>query len=117
MASQTRRAVEAMVHALNHGDLTELLDTFTDDAVFTADGGTARGRTELAGLFDGVLAEPRARMIMRRATQDGDVLDCRMTRRFTVSDGEQVLAHDVEIRCVFTVRDGAVSRVEVDPVT
>lgn len=116
MADQTREAVDALVHALNHGRLQDILDAFTDDAVFSSDGGTAEGRVELAGMFDTAIGEPRPTLIPRSAERDGNVLDCRMTRRFTVSDGEQTFAHDVEIRCVFTVRDGAVSRVDVDPV-
>lgn len=116
MPTETITAVEALVHALNHGDLVDVLEAFTDDAVFASDGGTAVGTVELAGLFREALEEPRPRMILRRTEQDGDRLDCQATRRFTVSDGEHALSHDVEIRVVFTVRDGAVSRVVVDPI-
>lgn len=116
MSSATREAVEGLVYALNHGDLDDVLDAFTDDAVFSADGGIAAGRSQLAQLFHGVLAEPRPRMILRRTEQDGNILDCAVTRRFTMTRGDQAFAHDVEIRCVFTVRDGAVSRLVVDPV-
>ncbi len=108
--------MDTLVHALNHGRLEDILDAFTDDAVFASDGGTAEGRVELAGMFDSAIADPRPTLIPRTADRDGNVLDCRMTRRFTISDGEHAYAHDVEIRCVFTVRDGAVSRVDVDPV-
>lgn len=116
MSTPTHDVVEALVHALNHGDLPEILDAFTDDAVFSSDGGIASGRRELAALFDGTLEEPRPRMILRHVEQDGNVLHCRATRRFTISDGEQAIGHDVEIRCVFTVVAGAVSRVVVDPI-
>ena len=113
-----RDAVDAHVAALNHGDLDEILDTFTPDAVFRSDGGRAMGRGELAHLFRRV-AGPRERptTILRRATVVGDVADCTLTRRFTVTDehGRVAAAHDVEVRAVFTVRDGAIARVEVDP--
>jgi hypothetical protein len=55
-------------------------------------------------------------MILRHTERDGNVLHCRATRRFTISDGEQAIGHDVEIRCVFTVVEGAVARVVVDPI-
>ena len=116
MSTPTHDVVEALVHALDHGDLPEILYAFTDDAVFSSDGGIASGRRELAALFDGTLEEPRPRMILRHVEQDGNVLHCRATRRFTISDGEQAIGHDVEIRCVFTVVAGAVSRVVVDPI-
>src|SRR5690242_19586563 len=118
MPDEARKAVDAHVAALNHGDLEAILDTFTSDAVFTSDGGTARGRAELAGLFDGVTDEPRPTMIVRRAEADGDTIDCRLTRRFTVQaeDGTVAAAHDVELRAVFTVRGGAIARVVVDPI-
>lgn len=117
MTGELHRAVEAHVAALNHGDLQDVLDTFTPDAVFTSDGGTARGRAELAGLFDAVVGEARPTTILRAAVPDGPRLACRLTRRFTVRDetGRVAAAHDVEVRAVFTVTDGAISRVEVDP--
>jgi ketosteroid isomerase-like protein len=118
MVTEARRAIEAHVAALNHGDLQAVLDTFTPDAVFSSDGGTATGRAELAGMFDAVVGEGRPTTILRRADQDGGVLDCVLTRRFTVRDaeGRVAAAHDVEVRVVFTVADGAIARVEVDPV-
>lgn len=113
--SETRRAVEAHISALNHGDLQEVLDTFTRDAVFSSDGGTARGRAELAGLFDGVVGHPRPTTILRTADQEGATLSCRLTRRFTVTDeqGEVAAAHDVDVQATFTVTGGAISRVDV----
>lgn len=116
--SDPRTAVEAHVAALNHGDLQDVLDTFTTDAVFTSDGGTVRGRAELAGLFDSVVGDRRPMTILRAASRDGDAsLRCRLTRRFTVTDerGRVAAAHDVEFSAVFTVTGGAISRVEVDP--
>lgn len=117
MTTPTRRAVEAHVTALNHGDLQAVLATFTEDAVFTSDGGTAHGHAELAGLFDSAVGEGRPTTILRRATGEGSQLDCLLTRRFVVTDerGEVAAAHDVEVRAVFTVTGGAISRVEVDP--
>jgi uncharacterized protein (TIGR02246 family) len=117
MESEVRQAVAAHVAALNHGDLQAVLDTFTSDAVFTSDGGTARGRAQLAGLFDAVVGHGRPTTILRRADEDGVRLDCVLTRRFTVrdEDGRVAAAHDVEVRAVFTVADGAICRVEVDP--
>lgn len=119
MATDTRQTVEAHVAALNHGDLQAVLATFTPDATFTADGGTATGHAQLAGLFDAVVGDHRPRMILRSASGEGPTLDCRLTRRFTVTDerGEVAAAHDIEVRVVFTVSDGAISRVEVDPLT
>lgn len=118
MHSEERRAVEAHVAALNHGDLEAVLATFTAHAVFSSDGGTARGRAQLAGLFDRVVGTGRPTTILRRARQDGPVLDCVLTRRFTVTDeeGRVAAAHDVDVRAVFTVSDGAISQVQVDPV-
>lgn len=117
MTSELHAAVEAHVAALNHGDLQDVLDTFTPDAVFTSDGGTAVGRAQLAGLFDGVVGQPRPTTILRTATQVGTRLSCRLTRRFTVQDeeGRVAAAHDVEVIAVFTVTEGAISRVEVGP--
>lgn len=118
MVSEERHAVEAHVTALNHGDLQDVLNTFTRDAVFSSDGGTARGRAELAGMFDSVVGDERPTTILRRASQSGAQIDCVMTRRFTIADeqGALVAAHDVEFRAVFTVTDGAISRVDVDPI-
>lgn len=118
MESELHTVVRAHVAALNHGDLQAVLDTFTPDAVFTSDGGTAVGRAQLAGLFDGVVGQPRPTTILRTATQVGARLSCRLTRRFTVRDeaGRVAAAHDVEVTAVFTVTDGAISRVEVDPI-
>ncbi len=117
MVSEERQAVEAHVAALNHGDLQDVLDTFTADAVFSSDGGTAQGRVELAGMFDSVVGDARPTTILRRATQDGTRVDCRMTRRFTITDehGRVAAAHDVEVRAVFTISAGAIARVDVDP--
>ena len=118
MERELHAVVEAHVAALNHGDLQDVLDTFTADAVFSSDGGTAVGRAQLAGLFDGVVGHPRPTTILRAATQVGGRLSCRLTRRFTVQDeaGHVAAAHDVEVTAVFTVTDGAISRVDVDPV-
>lgn len=119
MSTEEQQAVEAHVAALNHGDLDALLDTFTDDAVFTSDGGAARGRGELAMLFDTSEDGTRTTTILRRVEQDGQHLDCVLTRRFTVTDdsGRVAAAHDIEVRAIFTVTDGAISRISVDPVT
>jgi ketosteroid isomerase-like protein len=118
MSTDARQAVDAHVAALNHGDLQAVLDTFTPDAVFTSDGGTARGRAQLAGLFDAVVGDGRPTTILRSAEQAGGVLDCRLTRRFTIrdEDGRVAAAHDVEVHAVFTVEGGAIARVEVDPI-
>lgn len=118
MVSEERQAVDAHVAALNRGDLQDVLDTFTVDAVFSSDAGIARGHAELAGLFDNVGATDRPTTILRRALQDGPVLDCVLTRRFVVSDeqGRVAAAHDVEVRAVFTVSAGAISLIQVDPI-
>lgn len=118
MVDQARQAVDAHVAALNHGDLQAVLDTFTADAVFTSDGGTAEGRAQLAGLFDAVVGQGRPTTILRSVEQDGPVLECLLTRRFTIrdEDGRVAAAHDVEVRAVFTVAEGAISRVDVDPI-
>ena len=118
VTSAVRAAVEAHVHALNSGDLEAILDTFTDDAVFTSDGGRARGRVELGELFRRVASAHRPLTALRRVDEDGDRCVCTLTRRFAVVDeqGDVIAAHEVDVRAVFTVRDGAVSRVEVDPV-
>lgn len=118
MRREERQAIDAHVAALNHGDLQAVLDTFTPEAVFTSDGGRAHGRVELAGLFDSVVGDGRPTTILRRASQDGQMLDCVMTRRFTITDeeGRVAAAHDVDVRAVFTVQDGAISQVTVDPV-
>ncbi|CAN5172249.1 hypothetical protein BH23ACT9_BH23ACT9_21480 [soil metagenome] len=122
MDRSAREAVEAHVAALNHGDLHEVLNTFTADAVFTSDGGTANGRSELAVLFDGVVGEVRPITILRTATagtvgRAGATVECLLTRRFTITDelGRVAAAHDVEVRAVFTVTHGAISRIDVDP--
>ena len=118
MSSVVRAAVEAHVHALNSGDLEAILDTFTDDAEFTSDGGQARGRVELRDLFRRVASDQRPLTALRRVFEDGDRCVCTLTRRFAVVDaqGDVIAAHEVDVRAVFTVRDGAVARVEVDPV-
>ncbi|SRR5690554_933728 len=118
MASTARDAIDAHVAAMNHGDLDDILDTFTDDAVFSADGGHAEGREELADLFERVVVEDdRPTMKLRRVAEDGDTVACTLTRRFTVTDhlGRVAAAHEVDVHAVFTVRDGAIARVEVGP--
>lgn len=116
--SDPHTAVEAHVAALNHGDLQDVLNTFATDAVFTSDGGTVRGRVQLAGLFDSVVGDHRPTTILRASSREGDAsLRCRLTRRFTVVDeqGRIAATHDVDFSAVFTVADGEISRVEVDP--
>ncbi len=118
---EARGAVEAHVAALNHGGLDDVLDTFAPGAVFISDGGTATGRTELAGLFDGTLGQGRPTTILRSVTAHADqaTLRCLMTRRFSVRDGDGRVAatHDVEIHALFTVQAGLITRVAVDPMT
>ena len=43
---------------------------------------------------------------------------CLLTRRFTITDGagQVVAAHDVELHAAFTVVDGSIADVVVDPV-
>jgi ketosteroid isomerase-like protein len=115
---EARQAVDAHVAALNHGDLQAVLDTFTEDAVFSSDGGRAEGRAELAGLFDSVVGESRPTTILRSAAVEGVALRCLMTRRFSVRDeeGRVAASHDVEVHAVFTVADGLIARVDVDPI-
>ncbi len=116
-----RQAIQAHVAALNHGGLDDVLDTFAPGAVFSSDGGTATGRTELAGLFDGTLGHGRPTTILRSTTpHDGHAtLRCLMTRRFSVrdADGQVAATHDVEIHALFTVREGLITQVSVDPLT
>ena len=116
MVNEARQAVDAHIAALNHGDLQAVLDTFTADAVFSSDGGTARGRAQLAGLFDPVVGDERPTTILRSVEQEGRRLDCVLTRRFTIRDeaGRVAAAHDVEVRAVFTISEGAISKVIVD---
>ncbi|MEE8600812.1 nuclear transport factor 2 family protein [Euzebya tangerina] len=116
-----RVAVDAHVSALNHGTIADVLDTFAPEAVFTSDGGTARGRAQLASLFEGVTGADRPTTIIRRAVPgravEGRVttLTCRLTRRFTVQDahGNVAGAHDVEVDAVFEVRRNKITRITV----
>ena len=116
--SEVREAVENHLSALNNGDLADILETFTADAVFRSTGGVASGRAELAGMFDAVVGSGRPRTILRHADQEGDRLLCTLTRRFAMTDEDGVVrgSHDVDVDVVFTVRDGAIAAVQVAPI-
>lgn len=117
--SEVRSVVEAHVDALNHGDLSDILRTFTPDASFhAADGIEAEGRVQLAGLFDAVAGEGRPQTILRRANEYGQRLVCTLTRRFPMVDESGVVrgSHEIDIKVEFTVRDGAIAQVYVDPI-
>ncbi len=118
MTDEVQQAIDAHVAALNHGDLADVLGTFAPDAVFTSQGGTATGHSQLAGLFDGTLGAQRPTTVLRSVVREGGRVACVMTRRFSVRDEEGRIAasHEVDVRAVFTVVDGAIARIVVDPV-
>lgn len=113
--SEIREAVDAHVDALNHGDLAQILASFTPDARFVSAAGQAVGRAQLAGLFDTVVGDQRPITIIRGAVEVGRRLRCTMTRRFEVRDevGRVAGSQDVEVQAVFTVSDGLIAAVEV----
>lgn len=103
------------IHALNSGDLQQILDTFTPDAEFISPAGSAVGTCELADMLGPMLMSPRATMqvlsIRQIGSADGERFLCHTRRVMKLIDGHREIAkHEIDLVLTFTVHDGLISR-------
>ena len=102
--------VRAHIDAFNARDLEGVLATFADDAVFAAGDELVVGVRSLRLLFGDAFAAPvDAKLALRHAVVQGDVVACELTETLTV----ETTSHDLEVAAFYTVRRGELTRVKI----
>lgn len=118
-STDTQTTVTAYLKALGEKDLGALLATVAEDVEYTIPGdsplaGTWRGREQVLAGFVGPMAAlfdpdaPYATEVLRTVAED-DTMAVQCVTRGTTRDGR---AYENPIVALFTVRDGAIIRVD-----
>lgn len=98
--------VRAHVRAFNQRDLTGLLATLTDDAVWITGRTTVRGRDDLTGFFAGAFAGLDATLAVRTLVSDGRIVAAELTETF---DGTRA----VPIAGFYELAGGRIARARI----
>ncbi|MEV6902900.1 nuclear transport factor 2 family protein [Amycolatopsis sp. NPDC051372] len=97
------------VAAFNDRDLTTLLGGFTDDAVCITGTTVARGRAELAGLFESAITQLLPTLTIDEILIDGDRMAAQLTERLT-HGGEE---HRFSIAGFYRLRNGRIASAKI----
>ncbi len=100
----TEAVLDRHLEAFGEGDLDELMQDYADDAVFVAEGTTLRGRDEIRGMYEGMLAEFSGSSVSFTLDERTVVDDyAYITWRAETPDNEYEFASNT-----FVVRDGEI---------
>jgi ketosteroid isomerase-like protein len=102
-------AIEGYLRAVDENDIEALIACFTDDAEVTDEGRVRRGPDEIRAWREQTRSAYRYTAEMLRTDQEGGryVVTTRLTGNFPGSP--------VEVPYRFTLRDGLISTLEIDP--
>ena len=106
--SASESAVRRHIDAFNEGDLDALLAGFTDDAAWVTGTSTARGRAELAELFEGAISQLRPRLDLDELIAERDRVACELTETLP-GDVPQTFA----IAGFYRLRDGRIASAKI----
>jgi ketosteroid isomerase-like protein len=107
--SAAAAAVHEHIRAFNARDLDALMAGFTDDALWITGTSTARGRTELAGLFADAMTGLLPTLTLQTLLTEGDRAACQMTEALTVDGNEQTFS----IAAFYLLRGGRIASAKV----
>ncbi|WIX79042.1 nuclear transport factor 2 family protein [Amycolatopsis carbonis] len=97
------------VAAFNNRDVSALLAGFTDDAVWVTGTTVARGRAELADLFESAMTRLLPTLTIDEILLDGDRVAAQLTERLT-HDGEE---RTFPIAAFYRVRNGCIAAAKI----
>lgn len=97
------------VAAFNNRDLDALLAGFTDDAVWITGTTVARGRAELADLFESAMTRLLPTLTVDEILIDGDRVAAQLTERLTHAGDE----HTFPIAGFYHLRNGRIASAKI----
>ena len=101
--------LRAHVDAFNARDLDALMAGFTEDALWVTGTSVARGRGELAELFEGAMEGLLPTLVIRDLLADGDRAACQMTETLTVAGEERTFS----IAGFYQLRGGQIASAKI----
>ncbi|MFD2419706.1 nuclear transport factor 2 family protein [Amycolatopsis pigmentata] len=101
--------VRRHVEAFNERDLDALMAGFTDDSRWITGTSVARGRDELAELFEGAMTGLPPTLVIHDLLAVGDRAACQMTETLTVAGQEQ----SFPIAGFYRLRDGLIASAKI----